>query len=129
MIPDTLAIAPYYIDALNWGKGCGRYVAWGVFEGPGDYASYTEQMAKQLCAAHGLLSPIYTTGTRGGCWFCPNCKIQHFVNLRRNHPELWAELVELSHTPNLCSYGFKYGLTVQEVEKRMNAEEQQLKLF
>ena len=32
MIPDTLAIAPYYIDALNWGKGCGRYVAWGVFE-------------------------------------------------------------------------------------------------
>lgn len=90
---------------------------------------YTEQMAKQLCAAHGLLSPIYTTGTRGGCWFCPNCKIQHFVNLRRNHPELWAELVELSHTPNLCSYGFKYGLTVQEVEKRMDAHEQQLTLF
>ena len=47
MIPDTLAIAPYYIDALNWGKGCGRYVAWGVFEGPGDYASYTEQMANR----------------------------------------------------------------------------------
>lgn len=90
---------------------------------------YTEQMAKQLCATHGLLSPIYTTGTRGGCWFCPNCKIQYFVNLRRNHPELWAELVELSHTPNLCSYGFKYGLTVQEVEKRMDAHEQQLTLF
>ena len=90
---------------------------------------YTEQMAKQLCATHGLLSPIYTTGTRGGCWFCPNCKIQHFVNLRRNHPELWAELVELSHTPNLCSYGFKYSLTVQEVEKRMDAHEQQLTLF
>ena len=32
MIPDTLAIAPYYADALNWGKGCGRYIAWGVFE-------------------------------------------------------------------------------------------------
>ena len=46
MIPDTLAIAPYYIDALNWGKGVGRYIAWGVFEGPdwpyGD--NYTEQM-------------------------------------------------------------------------------------
>lgn len=34
MIPDTLAIAPYYTDAFNWGKGCGRYVAWGVFESP-----------------------------------------------------------------------------------------------
>ncbi len=34
MIPDTLAIAPYYTDALNWGKGVGRYVAWGVFDDP-----------------------------------------------------------------------------------------------
>ncbi len=33
MIPDTLAIAPFYADALKFGKGCGRYVAWGVFEG------------------------------------------------------------------------------------------------
>ena len=34
MIPDTLAIAPYYKDALTFGKGCGRYGAWGVFEAP-----------------------------------------------------------------------------------------------
>lgn len=32
MIPDTLALAPYYQDALSFGKGCGRYGAWGVFE-------------------------------------------------------------------------------------------------
>ena len=32
MIPDTLAIGSVYADALNFGKGCGRYVAWGVFE-------------------------------------------------------------------------------------------------
>lgn len=32
MVQDTLAIAPYYADAFNWGKGCGRYIAWGVFE-------------------------------------------------------------------------------------------------
>ncbi len=32
MLPDVLALAPYYTDALNWGKGCGRYIAWGVFE-------------------------------------------------------------------------------------------------
>ncbi len=34
MVQDTLAIAPYYTDALKFGKGCGRYVAWGVFERP-----------------------------------------------------------------------------------------------
>lgn len=32
MIPDTKAIAPYYTAALEFGKGCGRYIAWGVFE-------------------------------------------------------------------------------------------------
>lgn len=90
---------------------------------------YTEQMAKELCKQHDLLSPIYEIGTRGGCWFCPNGKIRHFCNLRRNHPELWWELVELSHTPNLCSYGFKYGMTVQDVERRMDWDERQLKLF
>jgi hydrogenase large subunit len=42
MIQDTLALAPFYTDALEFGKGCGRYIAWGVFEGPnwpygGDY--------------------------------------------------------------------------------------------
>lgn len=90
---------------------------------------YTGQMAKELCGRHGLLSPIYETGTRGGCWFCPNAKIRHFCNLLRNHPELWRELVELSHTPNLCSYGFKYGMTVQDVERRMDWNERQLELF
>ena len=34
MVPDVLAIAPYYKDALEWGKGPGRYIAWGVFERP-----------------------------------------------------------------------------------------------
>lgn len=45
MIPDTLAIASFYPDVANYGKGCGRYIAWGVFEGPQwPYADYTEQM-------------------------------------------------------------------------------------
>ena len=34
MLPDTLAIANYYMDAFNWGGGCGRYIAWGVFDDP-----------------------------------------------------------------------------------------------
>ena len=44
MIPDTLAIAQYYMDAAEWGKGCGRYVAWGVFEGQETTTDYIEQM-------------------------------------------------------------------------------------
>jgi hydrogenase large subunit len=31
MIPDTLAIAPFYSDALSYGGGTGNFLAWGVF--------------------------------------------------------------------------------------------------
>jgi len=31
MIPDTLAIAPFYADALGYGGGTGNFLAWGVF--------------------------------------------------------------------------------------------------
>ena len=45
MIPDTLALAPYYSEAFNFGKGCGRYIAWGVFErAEGFGGDYIEQM-------------------------------------------------------------------------------------
>lgn len=94
---------------------------------------YTEQMAYDLCKSRDLLSPIYETRSRGGCFFCPNAKIREFAHLRKHHPELWEELRALSKTPNLCSYGFKYGKTLQEVEREMDAleyiSEKQLKLF
>ncbi len=34
MVQDTIALVPYYKEALSFGKGCGRYLAWGVFEDP-----------------------------------------------------------------------------------------------
>lgn len=58
---------------------------------------YTEQMAYDLCAKHDLLSPIYETSSRGGCWFCPNARISYFAELRQRHPELWQELETLKN--------------------------------
>lgn len=98
-----------------------------------DKYGYTEKMAMAKCEEYGLISPLYNVGQRGGCWFCMNNKIQFYVHLRKEHPELWNELRELSKTPNLCCYGFKYGKTVQEVEKQMDEFEffnkRQLNLF
>ncbi len=34
MIPDTLAIAPFYLDALGYGGGTGKFLSWGVFDAP-----------------------------------------------------------------------------------------------
>ena len=46
MLPDTKIIAAAYPEALGFGKGCGRYVAWGVFEGP--EWPYDEDYTKQM---------------------------------------------------------------------------------
>lgn len=84
---------------------------------------YTERMAMRKCEEYNLVSPIYSLSTRGGCWFCMNSKLTGYLHIRRNHPHLWNTLRQLSKTPNLCSYGFKYGKTLQQVEKDMNALE------
>lgn len=34
LIQDTLALAPFYAGALEWGGNDGRYIAWGVFDDP-----------------------------------------------------------------------------------------------
>ncbi len=52
MIPDTLAVAQFYPEAATFGKGCGRYGAWGVFERPFDAStSYTDQMNNRYLPA------------------------------------------------------------------------------
>ena len=94
-----------------------------------DKYGYTEDMAKQKCLEYGLLSPIYAEGNRGGCWFCPNVKIKDLAKFKLAHPDLWDELKILSGTPNLCSYGFKYGKTVQEIDERLDAINNQGTLF
>ncbi len=46
VVQDTLALVPFYGDVATFGKGVGRYISWGVFEGK-DWpygGDYTEQM-------------------------------------------------------------------------------------
>lgn len=93
---------------------------------------YTEEMAYELCKRNGLLSPLYEIGNRGGCFFCPNAKIREFIHLRKNHPDIWQEMKDLSKTPNLCSYLFLRDKTFEEVERKMDIkewEDQQPTLF
>ena len=50
---------------------------------------WDEAYCRQWCEENGLLSPIYTTATRGGCWFCHNQSVGQLRLLRKNYPELW----------------------------------------
>lgn len=57
-------------------------------------AGWTEVMCREWCEENGLLSPIYTTATRGGCWFCHNQGVDQLRLLRRDYPEYWALLMK-----------------------------------
>jgi hypothetical protein len=57
-------------------------------------AGWTEAMCREWCEKNDLLSPIYTTATRGGCWFCHNQGVDQLRLLRRNYPEYWALMLK-----------------------------------
>lgn len=86
-----------------------------------DKYGYTEQMALELCKEYGLLSPIYDTIKRNGCWFCPNCTYNELFIFREQHFDLWNKLKNLSKMENLCSYGFKWGKTFDYVENKLDS--------
>ncbi len=57
-------------------------------------AGWDEAYCRKWCEENDMLSPIYTTATRGGCWFCHNQGVDQLRLLRRNYPELWALMLK-----------------------------------
>lgn len=83
--------------------------------------NYTTEMARDLCAEYGLLSPLYSMGRhRQGCWFCPNASIEEYAKLKQEYPHLWNELVQLNKVQNTCTRGYKYGTTFDDLQMRVD---------
>lgn len=84
-------------------------------------AECTEDMCRKWCEDNDLLSPIYTTATRGGCWFCHNQGVDQLRLLRRNYPDYWYLLMKwdvdspVTFKPNGC--------TVHDYDKRFQMED------
>lgn len=80
----------------------------------------TEADAKTICENEGLLSPIYQTRDRNGCWMCHNARICDLKRLYISRPDLWAELRRLQ---DIADQPFKDGRqTVYELEARFERE-------
>lgn len=83
---------------------------------------WDEAYCRKLCEENGLLSPIYTTSTRGGCWFCHNQSVDQLRLLRKSYPDLWALLLKwdidspVSFKPD--------GHTVHDYERRFQCEDE-----
>lgn len=56
-------------------------------------AGWTERNCWEWCEENYLLSPIYSTTTRGGCWFCHNQSVNQLRLLRKDYPNLWRLLL------------------------------------
>lgn len=85
-------------------------------------AGWDEAYCRQWCEENDLLSPIYTTATRGGCWFCHNQGVQQLRLLRRNYPEYWALMLKWDKDSPVT---FKPdGHTVHDFDKRFQLEDE-----
>ena len=80
-----------------------------------------EWECRDWCEENDLLSPIYTTATRGGCWFCHNQGIDQLRLLRKNYPEYWNILLQWD-LESLITFSAN-GKTVHDYDKRFEMEE------
>lgn len=74
---------------------------------------------------------MYEYLDRLSCKFCRNKNLKELRNIRKHYPEVWAELKEYQNRTYLpfkpADATFANGLTVQELEKRFDFEEQRQK--
>ena len=82
---------------------------------------WEESYCRKWCEQNGLLSPIYTTATRGGCWFCHNQGIDQLRLLRQTYLDLWSLLLKWDRDSPTT---FKAdGHTVHDFDLRFHAED------
>lgn len=87
-------------------------------------AGWDEAYCRKWCEENDLLSPIYTTAARGGCWFCHNQGVGQLRLLRKEYPDLWAMMLKWDVDSPVV---FKpNGHTVHDYDKRFQLEDEGL---
>ena len=80
----------------------------------------TEKEAMEICEKYDLLSPIYKTSFRGGCWFCPKQRLSQLKWLYQEHNDLWNTLRDMEKD----SFNtFRPNTTLKDLEERFKNEE------
>lgn len=55
---------------------------------------WDENYCREWCKEHDLLSPVYNSSRRGGCWFCHLQPVNQLRLLYHNNPDLWQLLMK-----------------------------------
>lgn len=82
---------------------------------------WDEKFCRQWCEENDLLSPIYTTSARGGCWFCCNQGVDQLRLLRKDYPALWQLMLKWDADSPVTF--MVNGRTVHDYEMRFRAED------
>ena len=80
----------------------------------------TEKEAMEICKKYDLLSPIYKTSFRGGCWFCPKQRLSQLKWLYEEHNDLWNTLKDMEKD---SVNTFKPNTTLKDLEERFKNDE------
>lgn len=91
----------------------------GNCKSPAAEFGYTEADCMQLAKELNLLSPVYESATRSGCWFCHNQSIRQLRNLYERYPEYWALLQKWE---NDSPVAFRTDHTIADFSKRFEIE-------
>ena len=84
-------------------------------------AEWTEKMCYNWCVENDLLSPIYASTMRGGCWFCHKQPIEQLRILRHDYPDYWRLLLKWDSDSPIS---FKSnGQTVHDYDRRFQMED------
>lgn len=86
----------------------------------------TEKEAMEICKQYDLLSPIYQTSFRGGCWFCTCQTIKQTRHLYHQYPNLWNKLKEMEKDSR---YTFRSDTTIEQLENRFKTEDSQMTIY
>ena len=84
-------------------------------------AGWDEAYCRKFCEENDLLSPIYTTATRGGCWFCHNQGVGQLLVLRKNYPDLWELMLKWDADSPVTFH--TDGNTVHDFDRRFALED------
>ena len=118
----------------KFGKGCIQYLGIALDEpnrfhnltetkkSPLVEAGWNEAYCRQWCEENDLLSPIYTTAARGGCWFCHNQRVNQLRLLRKNYPDLLKLMLKWDADSPVTFHAD--GHTVHDFEKRFQFEDE-----
>lgn len=87
-------------------------------------AGWTEAICRDWCDKNDLLSPIYATAIRGGCWFCHNQGVDQLRLLRKNYPEYWALMLKWDSDSPVTFHAD--GHTVHDFDHRFQLEDEWL---